>query len=332
MTFRIEHALVMDTDHLRGGGGYSVAAVSAGVEEPERVFVAENFGISDFLHDPTNKRVYFSIFHIPGGRMAFVRRFAHGTRRNGVQSRLFVHTLFISDELLSQLAYLLWLLLDRPLRFGNTELFLDSNPEPLLADSAFPAIEWDGNLSKTDAFEALAKNRFEPLEKRFLQDEELAAFKPARVVAAALDSIARGGRVVLPQGSVYEQLSMVIWSMLPPADRMQLAWTQHESANTAISFAIANAPAPDEVMDFTAVPSRSSMQVVASSTRSAGEWDEMQSAMVQASACARRTSSPGCVFATRGKPCSRIPRPIVTCSSPTSGSRRRYAWTVAIAG
>src|SRR4051794_406550 len=62
MTFRIEHALVMDTDHLRGGGGYSVAAVSQGVREAERVFVAENFGISDFLHDPKNQRVYYSIF------------------------------------------------------------------------------------------------------------------------------------------------------------------------------------------------------------------------------------------------------------------------------
>jgi hypothetical protein len=281
VTFRIEHALVMDTDHLPGGGGYSVAAVSPGVGESERVFVAENFGISDFLHDPTNKRVYFSIFHVPGGRMAFVRRFAHGTRRNGVQSRLFVHTLFIDDELLSQLAYLPWLLLDRPLRFGNTEIFLDSNPDPLLVDGTFPAIGWDGNLSKSDAFDALAENRFKPLEKRFLQDAELAAFDPARVVAAGLDTIARGGRIILPQGSVYEQLSMVIWSMLPPADRMQLGWTQHESANTAISFAIANAPAPDEVTDFTAVPSQSSMQVVASSIRSAEEWDEMQSAMVR---------------------------------------------------
>jgi hypothetical protein len=281
VTFRIEHALVMDTDHLRGGGGYSVAAVSGGVKEAERVFVAENFGISDFLHDPTNKRVYFSIFHVPGGRLAFVRRFAHGTRRNGVQSRLFVHTLFIDDELLPQLAYLPWLLLDRPLRLGNTEIFLDSNPEPLRIDGTFPAIEWDGNLSKTDAFEALAKNRFEPIEKRFRQDEELAAFNPASVVAAGLDAIARGGRVVLPQGSIYEQLSMVIWSMLPPADRMQVGWTQHESANTAISFAIANAPAPDEVMDFTAVPSQSSMQVVTSSTRSAEAWIDMQAAMAR---------------------------------------------------
>src|SRR5438105_659489 len=259
MTFRIDHALVMDTDHLPGGGGYAVAAVSPGVEEPERVFVAENFGISDFLHDPKNERVYFSIFPVPGGRMAFVRRFAHGTRRNGVQSRLFVHTLFIGDELLSKLAYLPWLLYDRPLRSGGREIFLNSDPEPLLAGSAFPHIEWDGNLSKEEAFDVFVKDRYEPLTNRFRQDGELAAFDPARVIAAALDAIGRGQRVLLPQGSVYEQLSMVIWSMLPPADRMQFAWTQHESANTAISFAIANVPAPDEVMDFTAVPSQSSM-------------------------------------------------------------------------
>lgn len=281
MTFRIEHALVMDTDHLPGGGGYSVAAVSPEVNEAERVFVAENFGISDFLHDPRNERVYYSIFHVLGGRMAFVRRFANGTRRNGVQSRLFVHTLFIGDELLQQLAYLPWLLLDRPLRFSKTEIFLDSNPKPLLTDALFPAIEWDGILPKKEAFDILAENRYKPLEKRFRQDEELAAFDPARVVAASLDRIGRGLRVVLPQGSVYEQLSMVIWSMLPPADRMQLAWTQHESANTAITFAIANMPAPNEVMDFTALPSQASREVVASSTRSAGEWSEMQSAMVR---------------------------------------------------
>ncbi len=281
MTFRIEHALVMDTDHLRGGGGYSVAAVSPEVTEAERVFVAENFGISDFLHDPRNDRVYFSVFRVPGGRTAFVRRFAKGTRRNGVQSRLFVHTLFLEEDLLDRLVYLPWLLIDRPLTMGGNEIFLNTDPEPLLHGGSFTALEWEGEIAASDAFEQLAKNRYEPLLRRFRENEELAAFDPEKVVASALDRIGRGRRVELPQGPTYEHLSMLIWSMLPPADRMELAWTQHESANTAITFAIANVPAPDGAMDFTARPSAWSLRLVRASTKEAEEWSGMQAQMAR---------------------------------------------------
>src|SRR6185295_4759765 len=147
----------------RGGGGYSVAAVSPEVTEAERVFVAENFGISDFLHDPRNERVYFSVFRVPGGRRtAFVRRFGKGTRRNGVQSRLFVHTLFLEKDLLERLLYLPWLLIDRPLTMGGNEIFLSTDPQPLQHGS-FTALEWDGAIDATEPFEQLAKYRYEPL-------------------------------------------------------------------------------------------------------------------------------------------------------------------------
>jgi hypothetical protein len=282
MTFRIEHALVMDTDHLRGGGGYSVATVSPGVTEAERVFVAENFGISDFLHDPRNDRVYFSVFRVPGGqRTAFVRRFAKGTRRNGVQSRLFVHTLFLEEDLLERLVYLPWLLIDRPLTMGGNEIFLSTDPEPLQHGGSFAALEWDGEIATSDAFEQLAKNRYEPLISRFRENEELAAFDPKTVVASALDRISRGQRVELAQGPTYEQLSMVIWSMLPPSDRMDLAWTQHESGNTAITFAIANLPSPNDAMDFVGRASEWSLRLVGASTKKAEAWADMQEQMAK---------------------------------------------------
>ena len=279
MTLRIEHALVMDTDHLRGGGGYSVSAISPEVSEAERVFVAENFGISDFLHDPRNERVYFSVFRVQGSeRLAFVRRFANGTRRNGVQSRLFVHTLFLGKTVLERLLYLPWLLIDRPLTMGGNEIFLSTDPQPLQHGS-FTALEWDGAIDDDDAFRQLAKYRYEPLERRFKENEELAAFNLKTVVASALDAISRGQRVELPQGPTYEQLSMVIWSMLPPADRMDLAWTQHESGNTAVTFAIANVPSPNDAIDFVGRASEASQRLVIASTTSAEEWSAMQEQM-----------------------------------------------------
>jgi|GEM_PF-1875465 len=289
MIFRIEHALVMDTDHLRGGGGYAVAAVSPEVSEAERVFVAENFGISDFLHDPRNGRTFFSVFPVPGGeRLAFVRRFANGTRRNGVQSRLFVHTLFLGKALLERLTYLPWLLIDRPLMMGGNEIFLSTDPEPLRHGGSFTALEWDGAIDDRDAFEQLVENRYKPLERRFKGNEELATFNSEKVVAVALERISRGRRLELPQGPTYEQLSMVIWSLLPPADRMELAWTQHESGNTAVTFAIANVPAPDDPLDFAGSASAWSHRLIKTSTTEVEEWSAMQAQMAKYGVSVRR--------------------------------------------
>jgi hypothetical protein len=227
MGLRIDHALVMDTDHLPGGGGYAVAGVSDGVWESERLFAAQNFGISDFLHDPQNARVYFSFFRVPNGRFAFVRRFAHGRRRSGVQNRLFVHTFFLDPETLAQL-HLPWLLPDAVFRIGRSEpapLTLDV--APLLADPAFPPLELIEAASAPDQLKVYA----DAVETKL----------PAGSIATVLETLSRGTAAALPQGRAYEQLSLVAWSMLPPLDRETIAWTQHDAGNLGgISFGIAN--------------------------------------------------------------------------------------------
>ncbi len=238
--YPIEHALVMDTDHLPGGGGYAVVGVSPGVTDAERVFVSENFGISNYLHDPGNARLYFSVFPVPEGRMALVRRFANGTRRGGGQNRLFVHTLFLDENVLHALHYLPWLLLDQPLQLGDNQVYLTVDPGPLL-EGTFSALHWAGGIADRDAFEQL-QLRYQQFRKRLEQQDDYGDVDGFDAIAAVQESLRREGRAILPQGTSFEQLSLLAWSMLPPPDRLQLPWTQHDSRNTTTGFAVANAP------------------------------------------------------------------------------------------
>ena len=275
MSFRIEHALVMDTDHLPGGGGYAVAGMSPGVWEGERVFVSENFGISDFLHNPENARVYFSVLRVPGGRTAFVRRFANGTRRGGAQNRMFVHTLFLDDALLAALHYLPWILPDQALRLGGRDIYLTLDVAPLV-DAGFPALEWHGGISDDAAFEQL-RVRYEQFGKRLAQSGEYAGLDGFGIVAAVMETIRAGRRAALPQGMLFEQLSLLAWSMLPPPDRLALPWTQHDGRNTSTTFGIANAEAPGDspFVDVRARASEVTRRTVTINTRSVESWADL---------------------------------------------------------
>jgi len=277
MSFLIEHALVMDTDHLPGGGGYAVAGMSPGVLESERVFVSENFGISDFLHDPENARVYFSVLRVPGGRTAFVRRFANGTRRGGAQNRMFVHTLFLDDTLLAALHHLPWILPDQALRLGARDIYLTLDVAPLVA-ADFPALEWRGSLSDHDAFEQLHV-RYEQFGKRLAQSGEYASLDGFEVVAAVMETIRAGRRAALPQSMLFEQLSLLAWSMLPPPDRLALPWTQHDGRNTATTFLIVNAETPGDspFVNLRARASEVTRRTVTLNTRSAESWADLHS-------------------------------------------------------
>jgi hypothetical protein len=257
VTHRIEHALVMDTDDMPGRGGYAVVGLSDGLEQAERVFVSENFGISDFLHDPRNDRVFYSFFRVPNGRRrAFVRRFVHGTRRNATQNRVFVHTLFLEDATFDALHRLPWLLADATFsRAGESErhpLRLDP-ADPLLDLSRFTALEWSPEPALLDGIAARFRKRLEFLDKRLPN--------AASAVAATIGALQRQRPVLLPQGGAYEQVVLLAWSMLPPPDRAEIAWTQHDAQNVHIAFELASTPAGGNV-DLAAAPDEVARRIV----------------------------------------------------------------------
>lgn len=262
MARTIDHALVMDTDHLPGGGGYAVAGFSEGLTGAERLFAAQNFGISDYLHDPQNARVYFSVFRVPGGRHAFVRRFANGRRRSGVQNRLFVHTLFLDEATLEEVHYLPWLLADATFRVGRGEpMPLTLDVAPLLDDPAFPPLQWVSAISRSHAFEQLK-----------LRADQVTRKTSEAAIGTTLEAMSRGP-VALPQGQPWEQLSLVAWSMLPPLDRAAIAWTQHDAGNLAgVGFGVANAPNAREL----AARQTRHQRIAAMNMRSAEDWSEYQ--------------------------------------------------------
>lgn len=230
---RIEQAVVMDTDDIPGRGGYAVVGMSDGVSQSERLFVAQNFGISDYLHDPQNQRVFYSFFRVPNGRRALVRRFAKGHRRNQTQNRLFVHTLFVSDELFDALEGVPWLLIQANVRAAGTDDWdvLKDDLPGLVVDAPLPALE--ANVAADGLAQRFTK-RLDALTAKL-------DVPPRDAVAALVTSLAHHGRVALPQGSAWETLTMLAWSMLPRPDREELAWTQHDTQNiSGVAFALAN--------------------------------------------------------------------------------------------
>lgn len=285
MTHRIEQVLVMDTDDMPGRGGYGVVGISPGVTQAERLFVSENFGISDYLHDRENDRLYLSVFNVPGGRRALVRRFANGTRRNGTQSRVFVHTLFLEDDTFDALHGLPWLLADASFRLlGQQQLQpLTRDRGPLLSDPNFPPLEWEPTAETQQPPVTRFSNRLRQVE-RWLSDAGLRT-TPIDAVAAVIAAFQSGQPAVLPQGVLYEQLTLLAWSMLPLRDRDERAWTQHDSQNTVITFAIANAT--DATVDITAGATSIARWIVEMNTTSVDSWREFHDKTTRCNLSAR---------------------------------------------
>ncbi len=239
---RIEHAIVMDTDDVPGRGGYAVVGISPRVSPAERSFVASNFGISDYLHDPkTEPRIFYSAFRIPGSeRRAFVRRFARGSelRRNNTQRRLIVHTLLLDDSVWNELHALPWLLLNADVRLeGATQWSRLRAESPWIDDgTTMPALEWDSD-------DGAASNTWKRVTDRLaLMNQD----QPHEWLARTITALSQRPRIALSQDPGREWTTMLAWSMLPRRDRDELAWTQHDSMNlSGISFAIANAPGGD---------------------------------------------------------------------------------------
>jgi hypothetical protein len=233
---RIEHAVVMDTDDIPGRGGYALIGVSHGVRPEERAFVAQNFGISDYLNDPQRQsadeqRVFYSFFRIPGGRRAFVRRFAKGRRRNQTQNRLFVHTLLLDDALYERLHGLPWLLINASVRLEGASAWERLRDEIAWTehDGWISHLEWDDGDGAADQVT-------DSLRKRL-------ALAGEEAVAGVITTLSKRQRVQLPQGRGNELLAMLAWSMLPWLDREEIAWTQHDTMNlTGVTFDLANVP------------------------------------------------------------------------------------------
>jgi hypothetical protein len=239
----VDHALVMDTDHIPGRGGYALVSASRGVTQAERRFVADNLGISDYLHRPANARMYFSFFRVPDGRYAFVRRFVNGTRRNGVQNRVFVHTLFLDDMVFEDLHGLPWLLADVEIRpEGSTEgISLAKVIDPQQIDPELSALEF--RRPSPDEAHAALRRRVDSLADFAASTEALAGFSAKENIAGAAAALQRATKLPLPQGPAFEQLTLLTWSMLPLNDRATMAWTQHHDARTAnIFFCVFNSP------------------------------------------------------------------------------------------
>ena len=238
MTDRVEHALVMDTDDIPGRGGYAVVGLSDGVAPAERVFVATNFGISDYLHDPRNERAFYSFCRVPGGRYAFTRRFPSGRRRNETQNRLFVHTLFLSDAQFAVLEGLPWLLIESKFRVVPDEPWqsLSTDGERLVMQAS-RALEWDGGSEIVPEICSQLRVRADRVGKL------LPGVDPVNAIATVITALQRGEPALLPQGTAYELLTLLAWSCLPLADRAVFPWTQHDSMNVGVAFETANVPA-----------------------------------------------------------------------------------------
>jgi hypothetical protein len=255
MTGRIEHALVMDTDDIPGRGGYAVVGLSDGVTAAERVFVAANFGISDFLHDPRNERAFYSFCRVPGGRYAFIRRFPSGKRRNETQNRVFVHTLFLDDRQFEALQGLPWLLIESKFRSTPGQPYQPLTTDgDRLAAAGFLPLEREGEAKGLSEISGRLRARAERVGK-------LLQVEPAPAIAKVVSALQRGERALLPQGTAYELLTLLAWSSLPLADRAELAWTQHDSMNVGVAFSLANVPA-GETVDVAGAPNPDALRLV----------------------------------------------------------------------
>jgi hypothetical protein len=269
--YRIEHALVMDTDDVPGRGGYAVVGISPRVSPADRSFIAGNFGISDYLHDPkTENRIFYSSFRLPSGRRAFVRRFARGAdlRRNNTQRRLVVHTLLLDDDVWQQLHALPWLLLNASVRLeGATSWDRLRADVPWHDDgSTLPALEWDSG-------DGAAANAW----KRITDRLALIHHGDARdLLARIVTALSTRTRIVLPQDAGWEWATMLAWSMLPRRDRDELGWTQHDSMNlTGVAFALANHPSGD--FDPSKIqPASFASDLVAMNLESEESWADLQ--------------------------------------------------------
>lgn len=271
MTLRIDHALVMDTDHLVGGGGYALVSVSPGVTAAERAFVSDNFGISGYLHDPPHElQVYFSFFRVPGGRHAFVRRFGKGRRRNNAQNRVFVQTLFLDEEAFSALHGLPWLIVDTKYRIGGgpeTPFTLDVAPNTAPLDI-------DVEVSVEEAYARL-RGRAQQLADGIA---EISGGRSAEdVIASVVAAVGSGRPALLLQGRPYERLTLVAWSLLPPADRFHLSFTQHDSRNIAgVTFDVANTVDIGASSAVDHLPTESARLLVVMNFRSERDWKHLQ--------------------------------------------------------
>jgi len=274
---RIEHAVVMDTDDVPGRGGYAVVGISRGVLQAERAFIAGNFGISDYLHDPkTENRIFYSSFRIPGGRHAFVRRFARGNelRRNNTQRRVVVHTLLLEEDVWEALHALPWLLLNASVRVEGAQSW-----DRLRADvpwvgygAELPPLEWDDGDGATSGVVTKLNSRLGVIGTQLAGR----APEPRELIARVLSGLGSQTRVALPQDPGYEWVTMLAWSMLPRHDRDELAWTQHDTMNlSGVAFPLANTSAAD--FDPMKVrPEPFAEELVQMNTESEDSWLDLQ--------------------------------------------------------
>lgn len=274
---RIDHAVVIDTDDIPGRGGYAVVGISPGVSPAERAFIAGNFGISDYLHDPkTENRIFYSVFQVPGGRRAFVRRFARGSelRRNNTQRRLVIHTLLLSAEVWNELFALPWLLLNARLQLEGTNTPYRLSTDVPWSDESetLPALLWDTGDNAATGVAAKLGSRVETIGS-----ERVGGVAEAReLIARVITTLASRSRVVLPQDPQFELVTMLAWSMLPRHDRDELGWTHHDAMNlSGVTFPLANAPAG--AFDAASSPSATfAQELVRMNTESEETWLDVE--------------------------------------------------------
>jgi hypothetical protein len=240
----IDHAIVTDTDAMQQGG-YALVAASPGVTPEERLVLGEASGVSDYLHHATEDRTYFSFLRITD-RYAFVRRFTHGRRRNDSQNRVVAHTLLLGSAELDALEWLPWLIAEARFAIaGRQERFhLTKDAVGIPGDGVLPQLDFDVAVDSPADVHQRLQRRVAHIRSQLGEE------RTSELLAEGIATVAQRMHLMLPQGVAFEQLALVLWSLLPLADRRRIAWTQHLAPGMRhADFGIANAAEPRLMSD-----------------------------------------------------------------------------------
>jgi hypothetical protein len=231
---RIGQALV--TDSSETGGGYALVGASTAVDSADRAYLELHPQVTDFLHNEPVPAVYFSLHMLPSGSWAFTRRFASGRRRGS--NRIVIHSLVLSPDAMTACASNPLLLLG-PRRLSESG---DATPTTFVAlGLRYLSGEPIGDVELIPPLDAAAETlAVIDARRKHLARAWTQPILEARL-AGVLTGIANRRPTLLGQSLEEQDLLILAWSILPAAQRRQIAWTTHLAVPMLADFALANA-------------------------------------------------------------------------------------------